>query len=453
MSEEKRGPAQDAPSNPQPVPNTGRPAARQDAVPDTAPPAESESESEAGTGTGTGRDSESAAERDPEPVQPDPESPAAAEPRSAPGRLRRLVRGRSGAAVTGAVVGALLAAGGLAWQAGKLPFTSPDRCWGSLSEGTVDRLLSDGEIRTRELSLRSAGGSGEYSTECRLQRWKDDALKWEISARVQQLAQFDGGGAREWTREFLSPAMVPLGGDLPGMVSAGRAWLALPESCVGGRRDDPPTVVSLSSGRLGSSDDDDPAERRRYRAAMADAVVELANGVLAEKKCRGSYPEPGELARVVERQQPGAYPKDRLCGVKGVRAPSWLTGEGDYARAMRTTGDTSGLAHSCEYGRDFELDGVRLTTIEDPRLASFLIPLGYSGNPRFRGDGFGSIFGDMSVYVATCQTGPVAFLVQREDSLVREHDPTAALLPDYVAAEAKRIGCGTVRVTGPEPPK
>ncbi|MFI7240941.1 hypothetical protein [Streptomyces qinglanensis] len=438
MSEEKQGSAQGARSGPQPAPDTERPAPRQDSVPDAAPSAESEA---AAPGSA---------------AEPAPESPAAAEPRPAPrpsGWLRRLVRGRSGAAVVGAVVGALLAAGGLAWQAGELPFTSRDRCWGSLSGDTVDRLFSEGEIRTRELSLRSAGRSAAYRTECRLQRWKDDELKWEISVRVQQLAQFDGGGARAWTREFLSPVMVPLGGDLPGMVSAGRAWLALPESCVGGRRDDPPTVVSLSSGRLGSSDNDDPAERRRYRAAMADAVVELANGVLAEKKCRGRYPEPGELARVVERQQPGAYPKDRLCGLKGVRAPSWLTGKDDYARAMRTTGDVSGLAHSCEYGRDFELDGVRLTTIEDPRLASFVIPLGYSGNPRFHGDGFGSVFGDMSVYVATCQTGPVAFLVQREDSLVREHDPTVALLPDYVSAEAKRVGCGTVRVTGPEQPK
>ncbi|MBE9499022.1 hypothetical protein IHE61_12850 [Streptomyces sp. GKU 257-1] len=133
----------------------------------------------------------------------------------------------------GAVVGALLAAGGLAWQAGELPFVSRERCWGALSADTVGRLFSDGDIRTRELSLRSAGRLGEYSTECRLQRWKDDELKWEISARVEQLAQFDGRGAREWTREFLSPAMVPLGGDLPGMVSAGRAWMTLPESCVG----------------------------------------------------------------------------------------------------------------------------------------------------------------------------------------------------------------------------
>ncbi|MEU7313269.1 hypothetical protein [Streptomyces sp. NPDC007083] len=453
MSEEKQGSARDARSGPEPAADAERPAPQQDPEPDAAPAAESEPEPAAESES----EPEPAAESGAEPVdEPAPEPAAAAAPRPGPrpsGRLRRLVRGRSGAAVIGAVVGALLAAGGLAWQAGELPFTSRDRCWGALSSDAVDRLFSDGEIRTRELSLRSLGRAGGYSTECRLQRWKDDELKWEISARVEQLAQFDGRGAREWTREFLSPVMVPLGGDLPGMVSAGRAWVALPESCVGGRHDDPPTVVSLSSGRLGSSDDDDPAERRRYRAAMAGAVVELANGVLAEKKCRGSYPAPGKLARVVERQRPGAHSKDRLCGLKGVPAPSWLTGEDDSARAMRTTGDTSGLAHSCEYGRDFELDGVRLTTIEDPRLASFVIPLGYSGTPRFRGDGFGSVFGDMSVYVATCQTGPVAFLVQRQESLLREHDPTVELLPDYVAAEAKRVGCGTVRVTGPEPPK
>ncbi|MGI5352161.1 hypothetical protein ACQEU8_28810 [Streptomyces sp. CA-250714] len=388
--------------------------------------------------------------------KPDPAEKALAEktapaekPAPSPrGRLRRLVRGKPGVAVVGAVVGALLAGGTMAWRAGELPFFPGDVCWDSLSSGTVDRLFSDGEIRAKELPLQSTGDVGRYSTECRLQRWEDDQLKWEISAEVQQLDRYKGRGVREWTREFLSPTMAPLGRDIPGMVSDSRAWVALPESCEGGGEDDPPAVVSLSSGSLNPYEDD-PGESRKYRAALADAVVELTNGVLSEKGCQGRYPEPDKLAPLTRTRTPEKHGEAELCGLKGVRLPSWLGGSKDSRNAVRSSTDLSGPAHSCEYGRYFTTDGTRFTTIEDPRLANFVTPLAYDGPVRFAGDGYGRVSGDLSAYVATCQTGPVAFLIQQEDTF-EKHSPTAELLPSYVAAEAKRIGCGKVKVTGPK---
>ncbi|MBQ1161785.1 hypothetical protein KBZ21_27445 [Streptomyces sp. A73] len=408
--------------------------------PDAGPEPHTEPESDAEPKSVPGREEH----------EPQREAVSAPPPAPRGGRLRRLLRGRPGAAVVGAVVGALLAGGTAAWRAGELPFMSRDMCWGSLSAETVDRLVTNGDIRSAELSLRTTGDIGGSSTECRVQRWEDDELKWEISAQVRRLEQFNGRGAREWTRQFLSPAMVPLGGDTPGMVSPSRAWVALPESCTGGGgHDDPPTVVSLSSGSLDSFEQD-PDKAREYRTAMADAVIELTNGVLAEKGCQGRFPQPGELARLPERRPLDEHGAEELCGLKGTRLPALLKGSGDDAKAMRVTTDVSGPAHSCEYGRNFDLDATRFTTIENPNLAGFVIPLAYSSPVRFRGDGFGGVFGDMSVYIATCQTGPVAFLVQQE-RVDGKREPMVELLPAYVSAEAERIGCGKVKVTGPEP--
>ncbi|MGP3990426.1 hypothetical protein [Streptomyces sp. 3N207] len=365
------------------------------------------------------------------------------------GRLRRWVRGKPAVAVVGAVVGALLAGGTMAWRAGELPLLPRDMCWGSLSSGTVDRLFSDGDIRAKETPLESALSRERRASECRLQRWEDDELKWEISAEVRDLDSFQAWDAREWTHEFLSPTMAPLGGETPGMVSATRAWVALPASCTGGRAGhEPPTVVSLSSGSL-ESHEDDAAEERGYRAAMADAVVELTNGVLAEKGCKGRFPDPGELPRTKQPKVLDEHGTAELCGLKGTRLPSWMKGSGDYPRAMRSTPGTSGPAHSCEYGRNFALDATRFTTIEDPRLAHLVEPLARRSPVRFRGDGYGTVSGDLSVYMAKCQTGEVAFLAQEED-FYEEHAATIELLPSYVAAEAKRIGCGKVKVTGPK---
>jgi hypothetical protein len=119
---------------------------------------------------------------------------------------------------------------------------------------------------------------------------------------------------------------------------------------------------------------------------------------------------------------------------------------------MRATSTREGAVHSCETGRDLDLDGLRLTTIEDPGLGHAIEPLAYTGTRRFKGDGYGTVIGDLAVYLLPCQTGQVVFTAQERDHL-HERSLAADVLPSYVRAEAKRIGCGDVRVEeakGPE---
>ncbi|GAA2595126.1 hypothetical protein [Streptomyces axinellae] len=369
--------------------------------------------------------------------------------RTGPGaRLRRLARGRPGTAVAGALVGALLGTGVMAWRSGELPLVPHDVCWGALSSDDLDGLFSDeGDIRARETPLDHALGTGPAgATQCGIQQWQDDELKSEVTAEVKELDKYRGKDGREWPEEFLSSRMVPLDGpdgEVTGMVSPSRAWVALPATCRGGK-DDPPTIVSLVSGRSDTREQDQ-SEARTYRAALARAVVHLANGVMDEYGCSGRYadPDPDKLAPLAPLKAQ-KYAED-LCGLKGVRLPEWARPSEEGSRGMRATSTRAGFVHSCEVGRHMETDGLRLTTIEDPRLAQAVAPLAYSGTPRFEGDGEGSVVGDLAVYRLSCQTGQVVFTVRDLDRLY-ERSVVAAVLPSYVRAQAKRIGCGEVRV-------
>ncbi|MFJ9638510.1 hypothetical protein [Streptomyces sp. NPDC101178] len=69
-------------------------------------------------------------------------------------------------------------------------------------------------------------------------------------------------------------------------------------------------------------------------------------------------------------------------------------------------------------------------------------------------EGFGSIGVTRGVYLAQCQTGEVAFVVERMKAVSSVKGEgtnlVRALLPKYVEAEAECIGCGPVRLTLPE---
>ncbi|MBH0243740.1 hypothetical protein I3W98_14205 [Streptomyces cavourensis] len=58
------------------------------------------------------------------------------------------------------------------------------------------------------------------------------------------------------------------------------------------------------------------------------------------------------------------------------------------------------------------------------------------------------------VYLAQCQTGDVAFVVERVRPVSSKDGKgpnlVRARLPAYVEAEAERIGCGPIRLTLPE---
>ncbi|WP_327392089.1 hypothetical protein OG533_10710 [Streptomyces sp. NBC_01186] len=363
-------------------------------------------------------------------------------------RVRRLARGKAGTALVGALVGALLATGVMAWRAGELPLVPHNVCWNALSSDDLDGLFSDeGDIRAQEMPLDHALGADETSaTQCGIQRWQDDELKWEVTAEVKELDRYHGKDGREWPEEFLSSAMVPLGGEVTGMVSPARAWVALPATCQGGRKDDPPTVVSLSSGRPDTRQEN-PREARSYRAALASAVVHLANGVMDEHGCSGRYADPDteKLAPLAPYKTPKGDAD--LCGLKGVRLPKRARSSVGYSHGMRATSTREGVVHSCEVGREPDSDGLRLTTIEDPGLGHAVEPLAREGTERLKGDGYGSVSGDLAVYTVPCQTGQVVFTAQARASL-SGRSPAVSVLPSYVRAQAKRIGCGDVKVEG-----
>ncbi|MDJ1133402.1 hypothetical protein [Streptomyces iconiensis] len=407
------------------------------------------------------------------PEEPEAGDGEAAVPEPAPpGRWRRMVRGKPAVAVVGVLVGALLGTGVMVWRSGELSSTAKDMCWGSLSPDVVSGLVSDGEIRDQELPLRALSGSAHNgSPQCRIQRFKNDNLEWEVTANVRKLSTTDGWDARQWSREFLSSRMAPLRGEITGMVSSSRAWAVLPASCQGMPREgDPPTVVTLSSGPA-EPRGEERAEARRYRDALARALVHLANGVLDKYGCEGRYPEPDKMpASSLPEVKDEAGPEE-LCGVKGVRATRRGFGADRHALSTRVTpgaeAEESGAqangpgakagapasagVRSCDVGRkDDELGELRLMTVEDQGLAWVFSEMLRHPAVRLKGTGSGGFSGDLTVYTATCQTGQVAFVAQEEG--FGDESAALAVLPSYVKSEAKRIGCGEVDVKVPRLP-
>ncbi|MEU0160789.1 hypothetical protein ABZ154_18610 [Streptomyces sp. NPDC006261] len=100
-----------------------------------------------------------------------------------------------------------------------------------------------------------------------------------------------------------------------------------------------------------------------------------------------------------------------------------------------------------------------LTTVVDPTLAQvFADEADYGGTrlDRAKGgpEGFGSINVTRGVYLAQCQTGQVAFVIERMNAVSsvkgQGADLVRALLPKYVEADAERLGCGPIRLRLPE---
>lgn len=431
---------------------------------------------EAGTGNSSGNssgndcgDSSPGGKDD---MNDNPEEPGAAAAPSAtppaapkqPGRLRRMARSRGGIAVVGALVGALLGTGVMAWRSGELPFVARDMCWGSLSPEVAEALFTDTDVRSRELPLRRATEDPMH-TECSIQGFGADELESEVTASVRTLGELKGAQAWDWTRQYLSSRMTPLGGGITGMASSQRAWVALPTSChersYEPGENPPLRVVTLASD---ASDPDyvNEVDARRGLDAMSRAVVRLADGVMEKYGCEGRYPDPPKLPGPPEGKSVQAVDNERLCGLQGVALPGWARGED--ASAVRTTpGTTSdgplrGGVHSCDVGRPFGMDRIRLTTVAEPRLARVVSRALGQRADRLGGDGEGAHAGGLSVYTADCQRGRTAFVAWEKDP--DKDDDTAserrslglAVLPSYVKAEAKRVGCGEVNVQVPRLP-
>jgi hypothetical protein len=362
---------------------------------------------------------------------------------SARTRLRRLLRHRTARAVTAAaVVGALLGAGTVGWRTGTLPFAQESRpCWDSLSDETLDILF---DPRSRKEAEEEKPLEPGWSARCRvlghaLEENRKDKVEGRLDIGVRTLDGRTGYDAHSWPAEFLSTAMTPIGGGLPGMASDSRAWISLPRSCVDGGETvvgGQPVVVEARMGRPGS---DLFPERRN---GLARAVVESANGLLGAYGCLGRYRLPEPTPDLAERRATA-----ELCGLADAPVPAKHRERLEDVAQNWVDGGPARICGVDHPDADFR---VRLTTVTDPVLARIFAGEAWRGGPPVRGgEGSGTITPTRAVFVAWCQTGDVAFVMEearQEDSdwtFVRD------LFPLYVAAEAERLGCGTRKVTLP----
>ncbi|WP_179500144.1 hypothetical protein [Streptomyces sp. WZ.A104] len=376
-------------------------------------------------------------------------------PAGRPPLLRRLLRSRTVLAATAAgLVGALFGAGAVAWRMDTLPLLSPAPCWGAFDDDLTTRVFGDLEVsaETQRLQRDPRTRVASYG-QCRITSHGEKVpVVSQLTVRVRELDGTHQREARSWTSEFLQADMAPMGNGLPGMASASRAWLALPQSCVGAPDQlATPTVVDLAMGETGGRGL--PEHDLKERGALSAAAVAVANGVLRELGCSGTYgsAEPTGSYVAWEDTTP-----DALCGIKGLRLPA------GYRESLPRTrvGQEGGAARSCEVGSSYPPGELHLTTVVDPQLAHVFALEALHGGTRLREakgrgpGGFGSLDVTRGVYVAHCQTGDVVFLVERLKSVgdgeARRTNLVRALLPRYVEAEAERIGCGPVRLTLPE---
>ncbi|NSC19819.1 hypothetical protein FM076_00740 [Streptomyces albus subsp. chlorinus] len=349
----------------------------------------------------------------------------------------------------------------MSWRAGELPFLARDMCWGSLSPEVAGALFSDTDVRSQELPLRRATVD-QMHTECSMQGFGSDELESEVTASVRTLGRLKGAQAWDWSRQYLSSRMTPLGGGITGMASSQRAWVALPTSCherTYEPGEKPPLrVVTLASGASDPSYVNE-VDARRGLDAMSRAIVRLVNGVMKRYGCENRYPDPPRLPGPPEGKSVTPVDNDRLCGLRGVELPRWARGED--VSAARTTpgtkpdGPIPGRVRSCDVGRPFGLNRIRLTTVADPRLARLVARvLGERADP-LGGDGKGAHAGGLSVYTADCRRGRAAFVAWEKEPAEGDDAPRdrrslgLAVLPSYVKAEARHVGCGEVNVTVP----
>ncbi|MEU1944815.1 hypothetical protein ABZ554_20835 [Streptomyces sp. NPDC020125] len=364
---------------------------------------------------------------------------------------QRLTGSRPRLAVTmgviGVVAGALLGGAGVAWQAEAGPFADDRACWGAFGRDDAAALFEGktggkADVKSSEVPITSDRTGAEGSSgQCLL---TSDGSR--ITVQAHQLDTRFGGAGDQWADEFLSARLTPLGGGLLGMASDTRAWLAVPDGCIGRPRDADvnggPTVIDVATGW--TIYDDEVGTEARDR--LARAVVRLVNHYMTEKGCTGTIADP--TGRMPEPPRFLDERKDAMCGVKGLPVPRGY-GRDSLGRTLVTRG--VGPVRTCDRRVLFHHPELRLMTVEDPRLAMLYERLSRDGakDPVKAGDqdGYGFVRDDMGMFQAECQTGPVTFLI-RADSARRSAD-IRTLLPRFVAAEADRIGCGPLHITVP----
>jgi hypothetical protein len=344
-----------------------------------------------------------------------------------------------------ALVGALLGASAVAWRTDSLPLLGDDRaCWDSLSSGEVADLAGDG-AQAEELAPESTEWGLQGA--CRIVSADGDHDDVEVRVhRISSLGRNPGEDSEGWLEEFLSSDMAWLGGGLTGMASPGKAWLALPETCLGHDQLEGPLVVdvSVTPRRAHSYARESDAAARDL---MARVVTRMANGTMDVLGCRGSLPVPDDLPALPTTED---LEPDQLCGLPGLTLPAPAREGLSIERVSGGEGPIRVCAVGRPQGDEFDF---RLTTIEYPAFTDPLYDLGWG-----RGDAFGGptttttgvISPAFAVAHAECQTGRVIFIVQQIGFPSSDSDAvTRGLLPGYVAAEAERIGCDPLEVDLP----
>jgi hypothetical protein len=351
---------------------------------------------------------------------------------------RRLLRGRVRPLLVAGLAGVLLGVGGMAWQTQAGPFAPDEVCWGALSRDDLAPVFRKPEdVKAVEAPVLQGELDGPTGS-CQLTNSDGDA--WALTARVRRLDDRAGDDGK-WADEFLSARLTPLGGGLLGMASDSRAWLAVPEGCLGRPGGlDGPTVVDIARGSWIS----DLEPRTKERNWMARLVVKLVNKISADLGCTGTIADPVErlpkAARYTHTEKPEA-----LCGIKGL-----TLGKKREPDQYPMITDGHGPVRTCDRDIAGSQPEQRLMTVEDPRLAAIFTNMSLNEGDRVRSDaGYGGLGPNLGVFLARCQAGATVFLVQ-----VNEGGRSAdlrTLFPRYVEAEAARLGCGPLRLKLPQP--
>ncbi|MFD0313061.1 hypothetical protein [Streptomyces flavalbus] len=352
---------------------------------------------------------------------------------------RRLLRGRVRPVLAAGLAGVLLGVGGTAWRTQTGPFASDEMCWGALSRDDLAPLFREPEgVRAVEAPVLHGDPLSGPVGNCLLTNSDGDG--WALTARVHRLDS-EGGYDGTWADQFLAARLTPLGGGLLGMAADNRAWLALPDDCLGRPDDfDGPTVVDIAQGRWIS----DEAPRAEQRDAMARMVVKLVNEVSADLGCAGTIADPVERLPEAAQHTTTEEP-DALCGIPGLSLGGKRT---PYGSALITSG--RGPVRTCDRDIAGSRPRQRLMTVEDPRLAAVFMRTALHTGDRVRSPvGLGGIGPNLGVFRTQCPAGPTVFLVQAHDAETSADLRT--LFPRYVEAEAARLGCGPLKLTLPRP--
>jgi hypothetical protein len=353
---------------------------------------------------------------------------------------RRLLRGRVRPLLAAGLAGMLLGAGGMAWQTQAGPFAPDEVCWGALSRDDLAATFRKPEdVKAVEAPVLHSGRSMDGPTgSCQLTNSDGDA--WALTARVHRLDDRNGDDGK-WADEFLSARLTPLGGGLLGMASDNRAWLAIPDGCLGRPGDfDGPTVVDIAQGSWIT----DMEPRTKERDGMARMVVKLANKVSADLGCTGTIADPVDrlpkAARYTRTEKPNA-----LCGIKGL-----TLGKKRQLQQYPMITDGHGPVRTCDRDITGSQPKQRLMTVEDPRLAGIFTRVAlYEGDRVRSAAGYGGLSPNLGIFLARCQAGETVFVVQANGDGASADLRT--LFPRYVEAEAARLGCGPLKLKLPRP--